>query len=93
MQWLVPGAGAVNITFTIGGPDVANRVAGSPSLQLRGNMANSPSIDMDQVSAGQSINHHCIQQTGKTSCALLLVTSMAIPMAADSSGRPSCTPG
>ena len=50
------GAGAVNITFTIGGPDVANRVAGSPSLQLRGNMANSLSIDMDQVSAGQSIS-------------------------------------
>ena len=36
--------------------DVANRVAGSPSLQLRGNMANSLSIDMDRVSAGQSIS-------------------------------------
>ena len=35
------GAGAVNITFTIGGPDVANRVAGSqpPVARQHGQLA------------------------------------------------------
>ncbi|WP_162527556.1 beta strand repeat-containing protein [Casimicrobium huifangae] len=49
------GAGAVNITFTVTGT-TANLVGGSPSLQQRGNMNNSLSIDMDQVSAGQAID-------------------------------------
>ena len=47
------GLGAVNIGFTIAGP---NQNAGTPQNATRGGIANSLSIEMDQNNSGQTVN-------------------------------------